>query len=85
LAELAENIDSKRLVIAAKLSPIAWVQRLGYLLDLIINGDKTEGIAAYIENKLPVRVRLIPSNRIKGAKMDARWRVLINAKVEADI
>jgi predicted transcriptional regulator of viral defense system len=85
LAELAEKIDSKRLVVAAKLSPIAWVQRLGYLLDLIIKGDKTEGIAAYIKNKLPVRIRLIPSNRIKGAKMDARWRVLINTKVEADI
>jgi predicted transcriptional regulator of viral defense system len=61
------------------------VQRLGYLLDLTVKGDKTEGIAAYFKNKLPVRIRLIPSNNIKGAKMDARWRVLINAKVEADI
>jgi predicted transcriptional regulator of viral defense system len=85
LAELVEKIDSKRLVVAAKLSPIAWVQRLGYLLDLTVKGDKTDGIAAYVKNKWPVRIRLIPSNNIKGAKMDARWRVLINAKVEADI
>jgi predicted transcriptional regulator of viral defense system len=42
LAELAEKINGKRLIAAAKLSPIAWVQRLGHLLDLIVNGDKTE-------------------------------------------
>ena len=85
MAELAEKIDSKRLVIAAKLSPIAWVQRLGFLLDLTVKGDKTETIAAYVKNKLSVRIRLIPSNSIKGAKMDTRWRVFVNAKVEADI
>lgn len=85
LAELAEKIDSKRLVVAAKLSPIAWVQRLGYLLDLIAKGDKAEDIAAYIKNKLPVRIPLVPAKSRKGAKMDTRWRVFINAKVEADI
>lgn len=85
LAELMEKIDSKRLVIAAKLSPIAWVQRLGYLLDLTVKGNNTESIAGYIKNKLPVRIPLMPSNSIKGAKMDTRWRVFINVKVEADI
>lgn len=85
LKELAEKIDGKRLVAAAKLSPVAWVQRLGFLLGLIVKGDKAEGIAVYIKNKLPVRVPLVPANSIKGAKMDARWRVFINAKVEADI
>jgi len=85
LAELAEKIDSKRLIVASKLSPVAWVQRLGFLLDIIVKGDKAEGIAGYIKNKLPVRVLLVPNKSRKGAKMDARWRVLINAKVEADI
>jgi predicted transcriptional regulator of viral defense system len=61
------------------------VQRLGFLLDIIVKGDKAEGIAGYIKNKLPVRVLLVPNKSRKGAKMDARWRVLINAKVEADI
>ena len=85
LAELAEKIDSKRLVVVAKLSPIAWVQRLGYLLELIANEDQYEGIAKYIMNKLPVRISLIPANGRRGAKMDNRWRVFINTKVEADI
>lgn len=85
LAELAEEIDSKRLIVAAKLSPIAWVQRLGYLLDLVIKVDKAEGLDGYIKNKQPVRIPLVPANKIKGAKMNARWRVFINAKVEADI
>jgi predicted transcriptional regulator of viral defense system len=85
LVELAEKIDSKRLVTAAKLSPITWVQRLGYVLDLVVKEDKTEDIAAYVKNKLPVRKPLMPSNKIKGTKMDSRWRVFVNAKVEADI
>ena len=34
LAELAEKIDSKRLIEVAGYSPVAWVQRLGYLLQL---------------------------------------------------
>ena len=35
LAELAENLDGKELVRLAELSPIAWAQRLGYLIDSV--------------------------------------------------
>jgi predicted transcriptional regulator of viral defense system len=61
------------------------VQRLGYLLDLTVKGYKSGDIATYVKKKLPVRIPLMPSNSIKGEKMDTRWRVFVNAKVEADI
>jgi predicted transcriptional regulator of viral defense system len=85
LAELAEKIDADRLLQIAKLSPIAWVQRLGYLLDMVGSHEKAEGIARYIQEKQPVRTPLAPALGVKGAKMESRWRVFVNAEVESDV
>lgn len=85
LAELAEGIDGNDLHRIAELSPIAWVQRLGYLLDLVGAQDKTEALAAYIAQKKPVVVALVRTMPRKGASRLARWRLLVNTKVEADL
>lgn len=85
LAELEEKIDAGLLLEIAKLSPIAWVQRLGYLLDLVGRRDKAEGLAAYIRNKRPVRTPLMPNLGNKGAKMESRWRVFVNTVVEPEV
>jgi predicted transcriptional regulator of viral defense system len=85
LTELAEKIDAERLRELAGLSPIAWVQRLGYLIELVGAHDKAEGIAAYIAEKRPVRTPLAPALGSIGAKMDSRWRVFVNTRVEPDI
>jgi hypothetical protein len=67
------------------MSPIAWMQRLGYLLDLAGAHKTADGIAEYIKEKQPVRTPLAPARSIKGAKMESRWRVFVNAKVEPDL
>ncbi|HQC20177.1 MAG TPA: type IV toxin-antitoxin system AbiEi family antitoxin, partial [Smithella sp.] len=85
LAELAEKIDAEKLRNLADLSPIAWVQRLGYLLELVDAKDKAQGIAGYVKEKHPVRAPLVPALAHTGAKMDSRWRVFINTKVEPDL
>jgi len=85
LAELAEKIDAEKLRKLAGLSPIAWVQRLGYLLDLVGAQDKAQGIAGYVVEKRPVRTPLAPALKSTGAKMDSRWRVFVNTKVEPDL
>ncbi len=85
LAELAEKIDAGKLQKLAELSPIAWVQRLGYLLDLVGNKDKAQGIAEYVMEKRPLRTPLAPAISSMGAKMDSRWRVFVNTKVEPDL
>jgi predicted transcriptional regulator of viral defense system len=85
LAELAEQIDGVDLRRIAELSPIAWTQRLGYLLDTVGARDKTEALAEYIAQKKPVVVALLPSKPRKGISRLERWRLLVNAKVEADV
>src|SRR5574340_1007839 len=73
LTELAEKIDAGRLIEVAKMSPIAWVQRLGFLLDMAGARETADGIAEYIKEKQPVRTPLAPARSIKGAKMESRW------------
>jgi len=85
LTELAEKIDAERLRELAELSPIAWVQRLGYLIELVGAQEKAERIAGYIAKKRPVRTPLTPAIGIKGARMDSRWRVFVNTQVESDL
>jgi predicted transcriptional regulator of viral defense system len=85
LTELAEKIDAERLLHVAELSPIAWVQRLGYLLERVGAPEKAKEIAGYIQKKQPVRTPLAPSISIKGAKMESRWRVFLNTDVEPDL
>ena len=85
LSELAEKIDAGKLRKLAELSPIAWVQRLGYLMELVGVKDKADGIADYVALKCPVRTPLAPALKSIGAKMDSLWRVFVNTTVEPDL
>jgi predicted transcriptional regulator of viral defense system len=85
LSELAEKIDARRLLAIAKFSPIAWLQRLGYLLDILGEEERTRILAKYVHEKNPARIPLVPALKTKGAKSDRRWKLLVNATVEADI
>lgn len=85
LAELAEKIDSKRLIDVAGQSPVAWVQRLGYLLDLLEEGDKADSVAGYLKTVHPMPTPLMPGASIKGAKKNNRWQVFVNCAVESDL
>ena len=85
LAELAEKIDAEQLQKIAEFSPVAWVQRLGYLLEMVDQKDKAQGIVEYVKKKHPVRTPLVPAVKTIGAKMDSRWRVFVNTKVEPDL
>ena len=84
LAELAEHIDGKDLIGIAEFSPVAWTQRLGYLLDLVGETKKTDDLADYIDRKNPVPTPLVPSQSFGGINQLKRWRILVNANVEAE-
>ena len=84
LAELSECIDGKNLVAVAALSPIAWAQRLGNLLELVGTEDKTGELADYIARKKPVPTPLVPSQPFAGIRQLQRWRLLVNDTVESD-
>jgi predicted transcriptional regulator of viral defense system len=85
LAELAESLDAQKLAVIADLSPIAWSQRLGYLLDSIGEGGLAKGLAEYLQGKNLVPVPLSPSLPRKGVHQDRRWWVLVNETVEPEV
>jgi predicted transcriptional regulator of viral defense system len=85
LSELAEKIDAKRLIETAQFSPIAWTQRLGYLFDTLGETEKADRLAAYVREKNPARVPLIPALTTKESKSNRRWQLLVNGTVEADL
>jgi hypothetical protein len=85
LAELVEKLDGKELVRLAEHSPIAWAQRLGYLLNLVGAKEKTGELAKYITGKSPAPTPLAPSMSFKGINRLKPWNLLVNAAVEAEV
>jgi len=85
LAELAESMDGEALAAEARRAPVAWVQRLGYLLVHV----EQDALAAHVERVLAERdvfvVPLAPWLAMQGAPRDARWSLAINTDVEADV
>jgi len=85
LAELAELLDGEELIRLAALSPIAWAQRLGYLLDLVGAQKKTAKLAKYISEKNPEPTPLAPSRPFEGISRLKPWNILVNTLVEAEV
>lgn len=84
IAALAEKLDPKLLAEAAKLSPIAWAQRLGYILEFVKAKGKAKGLAEYVDENKPVPSALIAGKSIKGAEKNSRWRLYMNGSLEVD-
>lgn len=85
LAELAESLDAAKLAAIAGLSPVAWSQRLGYLLERVGEAGLAEGLAEFIAVRNPVTVPLSPSQPHKGVRQNSRWRLLPNEMVEPEL
>lgn len=84
LAELVEEIDGKKLVEAAALSPIGWSQRLGHLLELMGAAGLAEALVPFVNANAHSYIPLRRSQSIAGATRDPRWKVVVNVAVEAD-
>ena len=84
LAELVEKIDARQLAEVAALSPVAWAQRLGYILELLGENDKANLLADSLHGLHFMPTPLVPGTSIKGAKKNSRWQVFINSEVEPD-
>jgi predicted transcriptional regulator of viral defense system len=87
LADLADRIDGSLLPIAAASAPVAWAQRLGYLLDWLGEEGKTEPLRDYVQANAREIIPLQPG-RSWDERVDAprntRWKIRINAQPEAD-
>lgn len=86
LNELREEMDSMRLLAAAKNKiALSSIQRLGYLLDLVSEGNElTEPLHNWLKGQHPRLVPLLPEKEIDTKNKDSRWKLYINEVVEID-
>ena len=84
LVDLAEAIEARKLLEAARLCPTAWVQRLGYVLELLELEDLASTLVDYLDEQEIVVAPLVRSRSTVGAPRVARWKLAINANVEPD-
>ena len=61
LSELAAQIDPYRLVMAAEVAPIPWVQRLGYLLERVGAADRAALLKAHVQQNAYGTIPLLPA------------------------
>lgn len=85
LAELAERINPEKLSVAAATAPVAWAQRLGYLLEHVGAGEKANALKAYVRAHARESTRLLPNAPHKKARRHEDWKVYVNADVKADV
>jgi len=85
LSELAERLDTKRLlVIAKKGEEMPVIQRLGYLLGRTGHAELTGELGKLIRLAKPKFVRLEPRSTEAVSDRDERWRVLVNTTIEVE-
>lgn len=85
LSELAETIDPDLLESEARRAPVAWVQRLGYLLTLVGQDELADRLDAVLSDNNVFTVPLAPWMEMEGTPRDSRWHIAINTDVDPDI
>lgn len=85
LSELAPALDAKLLVAEASRCPAAWVQRLGYLLDLTEHRTLADALTGLVKERAKFLAPLVRSmSRAKIVRND-RWKLAVNVSVEPDL
>lgn len=84
LAELAEEMVPAILLDAARLSPMGWSQRLGYLLEMVEQQDLEDVLASFVESGARSYTPLRRAAAVAGAVRNSRWKLLINVEVDPD-
>jgi len=86
LLELSEKMQPKLLVKTARqASVMPYVQRLGYLLDRLKLKDLAAPLAEYVALRAQIITPLIPSLPKEGMPKNAKWKLIINSEIEADL
>ena len=86
--ELAESIDPKKIEPELiQLFSVATVQRLGYILDCILNEVQLANRLWRVSQDLNqhfYRQPLSTGKKTIGHKTDPRWKIIINTEIEID-
>ena len=84
LSELAEELNRDKLIAAAKLSPISWSQRLGYLLELLGQEELVAELEPFVAEHAKSYASLRRAVQPTGHR-SATWKVIVNVDVEPDL
>jgi predicted transcriptional regulator of viral defense system len=84
VADLVDVIDASKLVEVARLCPLVWTQRLGYLLDLTGHADVADALVGHVQAHAKLAAPLIRRQPRAHARRDDRWKLAVNASVEPD-
>lgn len=81
LSELVAELDPEKLVSVAPLGPIAWAQRLGYLLDVTDNRGLANALVPLVKEQAHDFAPLVRARRKAGATRLSRWKLAVNASI----
>ena len=85
LAELSESLCGELLAEEARRAPLAWVQRLGYLLERVDQADLADYLDPVLTARTAFPVALAPWKKMNGSQRDRRWNVAENIEVVPDL
>lgn len=85
LSELARKIDASALAEAAATAPITWVQRLGYILELVEAESAAAGLREYVGQHAREYTMLMPGGDEEAGQRLRDWKLVVNAELEPDI
>jgi len=85
LSELQEKVDVRELLEGAGRSPLPWAQRLGYVLDRVGAESLAAPLFAHVARRIKDYVPLRARKPARRGQRDARWRVIVNERIEVDL
>ena len=85
VTELAERLRPGELPRAAATAPIAWAQRLGYLLERLGGPEKAIDLKAYVRARARQSTALLPGAPHENSQRDRGWKLWVNANMEPDL
>lgn len=78
-------LDAERLRAVAESCPLFWVQRLGYLLELVERSTLAEVLLPRVHAQARAPAPLVRAAATAGAPRNQRWRLILNTEVEPDL
>ena len=79
LSDMGDAIRPAKILAAARLCPMVWVQRLGFLLDGAGRDDLARRLVRYVERDATELAPLVRARTLRGAPKNERWRLALNA------
>jgi predicted transcriptional regulator of viral defense system len=84
LSELAEKLDGDALAGIAPCVQLPDVQRLGYLLTIVGEGERAAPLAAWLSQRRTTIVRLRTDMPAGEVDVDPQWRLIPNEQVDVE-